>query len=258
MKKLDIENLSTDNENLNTILSSSSKGNQIKWYDSCENRYIKQDTNGNESIAEWIISKILRECSNIPAEEITEYHLCTVDKIPGCFSYEFKNEGEDELTLFTILHTYGISFKSMSHSEMFYTIVDAVKDYTMKDFEYELKRLFAIDAIFLNTDRHTSNIAMLEDSEGKYWLSPIFDNGLSLLSNKKGVTIFSIDSVVRKLKPSLLKSNFKTHAEFYDYEPFLNKTKTLELIEEYKEVLGDIYYVLQHQIKQKHLQHLMY
>lgn len=41
-----------------------------------------------------------------------------------------------------------------------------------------------MDAFFLNEDRHTNNIAFLYDgTNDKYAFSPIFDNGLALMSD---------------------------------------------------------------------------
>ena len=44
--------------------------------------------------------------------------------------------------------------------------------------------MIAIDAFFLNEDRHTNNIAVIRNENTKtFRMAPIFDNGLSLLSD---------------------------------------------------------------------------
>lgn len=48
-----------------------------------------------------------------------------------------------------------------------------------------MTKLFTIDALFLNEDRHTHNIAILMNSLGEYKLCPIFDNGAGLLADTK-------------------------------------------------------------------------
>lgn len=48
--------------------------------------------------------------------------------------------------------------------------------------QYMVKML-TIDALFLNEDRHTHNIAVLMDGEGNFDYCPIFDNGAGLLSD---------------------------------------------------------------------------
>ena len=56
-------------------------------------------------------------------------------------------------------------------------------DYRSKGFGIYLNKLLTIDAVFLNEDRHTHNIAVLMNGEGKFKYCPIFDNGGGLLSD---------------------------------------------------------------------------
>ena len=53
----------------------------------------------------------------------------------------------------------------------------------LRGFGIYLNKLLTIDAIFLNEDRHTHNIAVLMNGAGMFKYCPIFDNGLSLLSD---------------------------------------------------------------------------
>lgn len=55
----------------------------------------------------------------------------------------------------------------------------------LQDFGTYICNLMTIDALFLNEDRHTHNIAVLLDHEGQYQYCPIFDNGGCLLSDSK-------------------------------------------------------------------------
>ena len=42
----------------------------------------------------------------------------------------------------------------------------------------------AVDAFFLNEDRHTNNIAVIRNEDTKrFHMAPVYDNGLSLLSD---------------------------------------------------------------------------
>ena len=44
--------------------------------------------------------------------------------------------------------------------------------------------ILELDSFFLNEDRHTNNLSVIRNEKtGKYRLSPIYDNGLSLLSD---------------------------------------------------------------------------
>lgn len=53
----------------------------------------------------------------------------------------------------------------------------------LKDFGIYLSKIFCIDALFLNEDRHTHNIAVLVDELGNYHYCPFFDHGASLLAD---------------------------------------------------------------------------
>ena len=53
----------------------------------------------------------------------------------------------------------------------------------LRGFGIYLNKLLTIDAIFLNEDRHTHNIAVLMNGAGMFKYCPIFDNGDGLLSD---------------------------------------------------------------------------
>lgn len=48
---------------------------------------------------------------------------------------------------------------------------------------FYINKLLTIDALFLNEDRHTHNIAVLMNGKGGYTYCPIFDNGAGLLAD---------------------------------------------------------------------------
>ena len=54
----------------------------------------------------------------------------------------------------------------------------------LRDFGIYMNKLLTVDAFFLNEDRHTHNIAVLMNGEGKFAYCPIFDNGAGLLSKQ--------------------------------------------------------------------------
>ncbi len=53
----------------------------------------------------------------------------------------------------------------------------------LRNFGTYMNKLLTIDALFLNEDRHTHNIAVLMNGEGEYTYSPIFDNEAGLLAD---------------------------------------------------------------------------
>ena len=53
-----------------------------------------------------------------------------------------------------------------------------------------LTKMLAFDALVLNEDRHTNNLLFLYDFKLDTWkLAPLFDHGLSLLSDVKDYPI---------------------------------------------------------------------
>lgn len=262
MKKiLRLEKFSTTHHDLEKLHSTTSKGAQPKWRHLPLELFIKQDYHGTESLTEWTVYNILANCTNIRAERIVPYYLCTVDGVPGCYSVDFKND-EDEITLADILDfqakDINLIFGNKTPEERFKILKEILQVHTSKDFDYELKLMFAVDALFLNEDRHTSNISVLQDDNGEFRLSPIFDNGMALMSRLEAYPItIPLTRSIDKVKPVLLSSKFSKHVELYDYEPFLYKDKLEDFLEEYKEGLGRIYPLLKYQLKQKHIQKLL-
>ena len=62
-------------------------------------------------------------------------------------------------------------------------MVQTVRISDLADFGSSMSKLLTIDALFLNEDRHTHNIAVLLDNAGRYHYCPVFDNGAALLSD---------------------------------------------------------------------------
>ena len=167
-----------------------SKGDQPKWF--VNNVWYKADYMGYESLAEVAVSKILSK-SNI--KNFVSYEPAQIllegKKMNGCASKNFKNDNECLITLEKLHRSYfgtGLADKlahiTNTKDKIKYT-VDFVTDITgLKDFEKYLTVMLEIDAIFLNEDRHTNNIAVIRnETTKKYRLCPYFDNGLSLLSD---------------------------------------------------------------------------
>ena len=121
-----------------------SKGDQPKWKQS--GNWYKADHMGYEALSEIIVSRLLT-WSN--ADDFVVYQPVFIhynDKvIPGCSSRDFTN-------------------------------LTGVGAY--------LTAILELDCLTLNEDRHTNNLAVLRNEETKeFRLCPIFDNGLSLLSD---------------------------------------------------------------------------
>jgi hypothetical protein len=183
-----------------TIIATTSKGNQEKWFDTEANVWYKLDCHGFESLAEAVTSRLLRQHTNLaePASsswvsqvKVAEYditrvevhkHLRTVS-----VSKNFLTPDESIVTAYTLLkNVLGRDFAAQFNRQKSLTrkielLVDTIAGMTgLADFGQYLTLLFEIDALILNQDRHLNNIAILRGANG-YSFCPIFDNGASYL-----------------------------------------------------------------------------
>ena len=77
-----------------------------------------------------------------------------------------------------------------------------------------MNKLLTVDALFLNEDRHTHNIAVLMNDKRQFRLCPIFDNGGALLSDTSmdyplGRDVFEL---IERAKPKTICDSFEEHA----------------------------------------------
>lgn len=185
MQKIDLSKIPKE-----PILNYTSKGNQPKWH--IDNKWYKADHMGYEALAEFAVSELLKK-SNI--SDFVSYALVTVkldeDEKIGCVSDNFR--GKNELLIpieklhrqfFGIGLSMALANKETVRDRIQYT-VDFIEEITgIKSVGQYFTVLLAVDAFFLNEDRHTNNIAVIRNEEtGQFRMAPIFDNGLSLLSD---------------------------------------------------------------------------
>ena len=178
-------------ENIKADDRRSSKGNQCKWF--AGGIWYKADYTGYEGLAEYMVSHLMRHSSLDENSYIlydTEEIMYGSVKYLGCRSGNFLPAGWQIITLERLFHNfYGESlYKSIyqiqDHESRVQFLVEQIERITgLKKFGEYLSGLLTIDALFLNEDRHTHNIAVLMDDNGKYQYCPIFDNGGALLSD---------------------------------------------------------------------------
>lgn len=168
------------------VCASSSKGNQSKWR--IDDNFIKQDFLGHESVAE-VISSRLASC--IKDFNYVEYNLCSIiykgiQYDDCCISKNFLKEGSTLYSLYRLFEMRNIDIekelKNLSTDVAILKIQNILNldDRTVED----IGRMLLFDAIILNDDRHFNNICFIR-TEGGLALSPVFDNGGSLLSDLK-------------------------------------------------------------------------
>lgn len=167
----------------------SSKGDQLKtkvneiWY--------KADRLGYESLSEILISNLLKKTSipsfvNYSFEQIRYQNRMH----NACKSQDFLSEKERLITCEHIFFLYtgeSLAQSMARHSikDKISMMVSSIEEITgMSRFGEYITSLLEIDALFLNEDRHTNNIAIIRNEEtGLYLTSPVFDNGAALFSD---------------------------------------------------------------------------
>lgn len=168
----------------------SSKGDQPKWQ--LNGSWYKADHMGYESLAEVLISKLLTK-SNIPSFAAYTPVRILYDnaECSGCVSQNFRATNEMLVPIERLHRSYqGVGLaatlaKMASAKERIRYAVDFIESVTaLKGVGPYLTAMLELDALFLNEDRHTNNIAVIRNEDTKaYRLCPIFDNGLALLSD---------------------------------------------------------------------------
>ncbi len=209
-------------EELNMPDRKSSKGNQLKfkrndiWY--------KADYLGYEGLSEYVISKLLKY-SDLSDAEFVDYEpeelTYNGQTFNGCRSIDFT--GDWQLItlerLFSQLYGRGLNsiiYSITDHTERLKVLVDQVIRVTgIDDFGRYMVKVLAVDALFLNEDRHTHNIAVMVDGNGKYRPSPIFDNGAGLLSDTRFEYPLGQDciSMIGKVRPKTFCDSFSEQLE---------------------------------------------
>ena len=168
-----------------------SKGNQLKW--KLGDQWYKADHMGYEGLSEVLVSRLLHKTElKYP---FVEYHPVEIaykgQKLLGCRSKNFLKENQKLIPLEKLYRQNTGKSLALSLVEfpevpnrIQYTVEQVEKYTELHDFGKYLTAMLELDAFFLNEDRHTNNIAVLYDTEKDcYELSPIFDQGLSLLAD---------------------------------------------------------------------------
>ena len=213
----------------------SSKGNQLKF--KRDNIWYKADYLGYEGLVEYAVSKLLKY-STLDKNEYVDYELeqFTYNEsiLNGCISLDFtKNYNLITLErLFKNTYGYGLNkiiYSTPDHIDRLRILVEQVERTTgIKNFGVYMNKMLTIDALFLNEDRHTHNIAVLTNNIGDFKLAPIFDNGAGLMSDTRleyplsGDVIKMIDRVKSKTISDSFEEQMSISEQLYGYNIHFN------------------------------------
>lgn len=203
-------------------LSSTSKGNQSKWFK--DNLYIKADSMGYEGIAEVLVSELLLHTH--ADYNFINYFLCDIRSngrtLSGCYSVNYLKENESFISLYRLLqlkyNDLGTELKKYKGKELVSFVIEEIKQISGVDITDYLGFTFKLDALILNEDRHLNNINLIYDSgKGVYRLAPVFDNGLSLLSDTRDYPLLeNIGRNINHVKSKPFSTSFKKQVSYID------------------------------------------
>ena len=178
-------------QDVRTNARQSSKGNQLKW--ESQGFWYKADYTGYEGLTEYVISHLLL-LSDLQPEEYVLYEPVQIryhDRLfTGARSRDFLEQGWQIFTLERLFQQYfGESLNKAIWSiaapaERLSFLVNQVERITgLPGFGKHMNKVLTVDAVFLNEDRHTHNLAVLMNEKGEFRYCPIFDNGAGLLAD---------------------------------------------------------------------------
>lgn len=192
----------------------SGSGNQPKFW--VNNYLVKVDSKFRESDKEVSACRLAEILGIYHAryEKIEALHNGRMCKC--CISNSYLDrENESEITMYKILTLANVSIKQNDSAASFFNVaVKAVSTLTgisSSDVQKWLMQILVFDFIICNTDRHLTNICIIRNSNGKYRLGPIYDNGQSFLNTNGELTIKEIELRCRKYKSKPFSTNPKSN-----------------------------------------------
>ena len=128
---------------------------------------------GHECVNEIIVDRLLTAL-NIEHLDYSLIHALIVFNNKEyetylCKSRDFKHKGEAK----TAFDAYYLSHRFPDESALDFAIRNG--------WSYYVYKMFVVDYLILNRDRHGANIEVLKNQDGEVRLAPLFDHGLSLL-----------------------------------------------------------------------------
>ena len=223
-----------------------SDGTQLKFYK--DDYWYKEDNEGCEGEVEYLVSKLLT-FSTLKPEEYVVYEKGKINGKCGCRSKSFLSTGQSFSTL-EKFHTYVTGaplfekikeFNGITNSAPY--VIDFFKKETGLDLTVYFKKVFTLDYLTLNEDRHFHNLGIIMNGDGSYIPAPIFDNGKSLLNCNLSVNRdLPMEENVNRVVARPFSGSHKTMYEYFGKGFELDIPKALKWLKTepdsfYKQVL---------------------
>lgn len=192
----------------------------------CQDKLLKDgfvykfDRMGYESISEALVSEFESYICNF---EYLDYFLDTLDGTPCCKSKYMVKDCEKLYSLYDIIFSVDEDryLDSLKGVDLKNYVVSRIHDITGLNIEDYLARVIYLDCITMNSDRHLGNISLIK-SNRVYREAPVFDNGLSLLSD---LSLYSLDRRYTKymndVRSRPFSSNFAVQRKMFKCSPLM-------------------------------------
>lgn len=212
-----------------------SDGTQLKFFK--DGYWYKEDNEGCEGEVEFLVSKLLT-FSTLKPEEYVVYEQGTINAKRGCRSKTFLTPEQSFVTL-ERLHGNVVGmplfekikeFKSIGEKASY--VIEFCRQTVGLDLTDYFRKVFTLDYIVLNEDRHFHNLGIIMNEDGSYKPAPIFDNGKSLLNCNPSVNRnLPIEENVKRVVARPFSGSHKAMFEYFGEGFELNKAKALKWLE---------------------------
>lgn len=195
-----------------------SKGYQRKWVK--DGYWYKEDNWGGEAEVEWLVSEFLKACGE---QGYLSYELVNPYT---CRSSDFVQGGEF-VTFMRLLTKLGYTEKDLKpiyrgspreRLDFIFEVLRAEYGFTDAYLVREFSRMFELDRLILNTDRHWHNFGILKLQNGGAILVTLFDHGCALGVNNPKVNrtkanLKALRELEMRSKARMVSTGFKKQCD---------------------------------------------
>lgn len=180
---------------LTRLTSSTSKGNQVKWYDSDNKLFIKGPfINEGVRFKDYICEEAATRLGKQLGFNVVPANICFIvdhsDRMMGSFTKNFLVQDEQFISFMDIVQWSDVpefldDFASEKSIELkLASVLYMYEEYCKLDASDYLFEMISLDFLIGNEDRHFNNFgAIYSSNSDSYRTAPLFDHGLSMFEH---------------------------------------------------------------------------
>lgn len=220
-------------------IEGTSEGTQTKFQK--DGFWYKLDSYGGEGLAEELSFRVL-SFSSLKKEEYVSYETGLINGKNGCRSRSFLADGEEFITLYRFYQL--MTGEKINHKinaiatpeERADFVLDFFVSATDLDLSNYFSKVFTLDKIILNEDRHFNNLGIIRSANGQYREAPVFDNGKSMLTGNPSVNWnFTLEENVKRTIAKPFSGSFQKNLELFGIGFELDVSACISCISQYPE-----------------------